>query len=338
MSLSIEDKPQQHRQPHPRIAVDVVMDDHAEDKALEQLREALLEDPPRIPSRHFYDDRGSELFERITELPEYYQTRTEHSLLEQVAPRIIELTGAKRLVELGSGAATKTRVLLDAMKAAGRLETFVPMDVSEGIVRRVASELVEEYPGLEVHAVIGSFLEDLSSLPQGQCELVAFLGGTIGNLKPEPHAREFLTTLAGAMGAGEYLLLGADLIKDRKLLHAAYNDAQGVTAEFNLNILHVVNRRFGGDFDTSQWQHRAFFNEPDHRIEMHLVALSDQRFTVDAVSVTREVAAGGTVLTEVSTKYDRDKLESLLERSGFELIEFFTDPDELFSLSVARVV
>ena len=330
MSLSIEE--------HPRIVVDVVIDDHAEDKTLDQLRSALLEDPPRLPSRHFYDDLGSRLFEQITELPEYYQTRTEHKLLEDIAPRVVELTGAKRLVELGSGAATKTRVLLDAMRQAGRLETFVPMDVSEGIVRRVAHELVDEYPGLEVHAVIGSFLEDLSSLPQGCNELVAFLGGTIGNLKPEPHAREFLNSLADAMGSGEYLLLGADLIKDRDVLHAAYNDSQDITAAFNLNILDVVNRRFGANFDPRQWRHRAFFDEQHHRIEMHLVAKSDQVFTVAAVDVTRSVAKGHSVLTEISTKYDQQKIEGLLAKSGFELVEFFTDPDQLFSLSLARTL
>ncbi len=330
MSLSSEE--------HPRIVVDVVIDDHAEEKTLEQLREALLEDPPRLPSRHFYDDRGSDLFEQICELPEYYQTRTEHKLLEDIAPRLIELTGAERLVELGSGAATKTRVILDAMRAAGCLRSFVPMDVSEGIVRRVAQELVEEYPRLEVHAVIGSFLEDLSSLPQGHKELVAFLGGTIGNLKPEPHAREFLSNLARAMGSGEYLLLGADLIKNRRLLHAAYNDSQGITAEFNLNILEVTNRRFDANFELGQWLHRAFFNEDEHRIEMHLEARTDLEFTVAAVGVTRRVAAGDTVMTEISTKYDQQKLEALLACSGFELVEFFTDPDQLFSLSLARTV
>lgn len=302
----------------------------------DKVRRGLLETPRRISPKYFYDDRGSELFERITELPEYYQTRTERALLESIAPALVEVTGACELVELGSGASTKTRVLLDAFAKAGILERYVPFDVSEGIVRRVAEELVKEYPGLEVHGVIGDFLRHLGDIPDADCRLILFLGGTIGNLRPEPDAREFLTQVADSMGDDDFFLLGADLIKSPERLNAAYNDSQGVTAEFNRNILRVLNDNFDGDFEPRIFRHHAFFNETEHRVEMWLEVMEDNTVELKALDLTLDLEGGEEIQTEISTKYDRDKIEQLLERAGFELVEWYTDPDSLFSLSLAR--
>jgi L-histidine N-alpha-methyltransferase len=327
--------------PASRVRIDVYLDPAgsadpagaAADRG--ELRRALSESPPRIPSRFFYDDRGSELFERITELPEYYQTRTEAALLEQTADRIVETSGATELVEIGSGAATKTRILLDAMERAGRLTRYVPMDVSEGTVRRVADELAVEYPGVEIHGLVGDFLRHLDEIPEGGRRLVIFLGGTIGNLAPA-EARGFLRRLHDAMGEGDSLLLGTDLIKDVALLEAAYDDAQGVTAEFNLNVLDNVNRSTGGDFDRRRFRHRAFYDRDRDWIEMRLVATEPQTVRLPGLGLTLELAPGDEILTEISAKYDRDRATRLLADGGFELVEWYTDPDDLFGLSLAR--
>ncbi|HEY0781323.1 MAG TPA: L-histidine N(alpha)-methyltransferase, partial [Thermoanaerobaculia bacterium] len=246
----------------------------------EELRLSLLRTPPEIPSRLFYDDRGSELFEHITELPEYYQTRTERALLEANADRIVAASAACELIEIGSGAATKTRLLLDALQRAGRLRRYVPIDVSEGTVRRVADELAAEYPDLAVHGIVGDFTTDfaadLERREPGARRLVIFLGGTIGNLHPDA-ALDLLATLHRNLQPGDCFLLGVDRVKPVARLEAAYNDAQGITALFNLNILNVVNRQTGGDFDLASFGHRAFYDPQHERIEMRLVALREQR-------------------------------------------------------------
>lgn len=318
-----------------RIVVEVHLDDTAVEAArLDELRRALGETPPRIPSKHFYDDRGSELFERICELPEYYQTRTEAALLAASADRIAELTGADELVELGSGAATKTRLLLDAMQRAGQLSLYVPMDVSEGILRRAARELIAEYAELSVHGVVGDFLTHLEEIPAGGRRLVIFLGGTIGNLEPA-RARELLREIHRATAPGDWLLLGTDLIKDPAVIEAAYNDDAGVTAEFNRNILRVVNRLAGGDFDPARFRHRAFYDPGPHRIEMRLVSDAGQRVALSRLGTTLNLAAGDEIRTEISTKYDRRLARQLLADGGFRPVEWFTDPGELFGLSLA---
>ncbi|MEM1245060.1 MAG: L-histidine N(alpha)-methyltransferase [Acidobacteriota bacterium] len=303
-----------------------------------ELAEGLRAQPPRIPTRYFYDDRGSELFERITELPEYYQTRTERALLEEHAAAIIEAAQAEELVELGSGAATKTRVLLSAMQDAGLLRLFVPFDVSEGILRRTAEELTEEYPGLEVRGVVGNFLEHLGELPDGHRRLVAFLGGTVGNLRPETQAPQFMESLADVMSPGDLLLIGTDRIKDPAIIEAAYNDSAGVTAQFNLNALNVVNREFDANFVPEQFAHRAFYCPENRWIEMRLVSQRAQTVRVGALDIELELAAGEEILTEISAKYDQARLESLLGQSGFELLEWRTDEKGLFALSLARRV
>ncbi|HEX6199477.1 MAG TPA: L-histidine N(alpha)-methyltransferase [Thermoanaerobaculia bacterium] len=320
-----------------RIRIDYHRDGREDQAFREELRTALTETPRRIPSKYFYDERGSELFEAICELPEYYPTRAERAILERHAGEIVRASGCSELVELGPGAATKTRLLLDAMAEAGTLELYVPFDVSEEMVARVARRFTELYPGLRVHGVVGDFMAHLGKVPEGGCRLAAFLGGTIGNLLPED-ARAFLARLARRLDPGDGLLLGTDLIKDPAVLEVAYDDAAGVTAEFNRNILRVVNRLTGGDFDPRAFRHRAFYDEALHRIEMRLVAERPQEVHLPALDLALELREGEEILTEISTKYDREKVEALLERTGFELERWYTDPDHLFALSLARRV
>lgn len=318
-----------------RIQIEVHLDPDDEAKAKRELREALAESPRRIPTRFLYDDRGSELFERICELPEYYPTRTEAAILERSADAIVAVTGAQELVEIGSGAATKTPILLSAMERAGKLQLYVPLDVSEGIVRRSSRQLAERYPGMEIRGVVGDFMRHLEEIPSGRRRLFAFLGGTIGNLTRDA-AAEFLGTVGREMEPGDHLLLGTDLIKEVGRIEAAYNDAQGVTAAFNLNILRVVNDFVGGDFDPVHFHHRAFFEPEEKRIEMRLVVEEDHTVHLPGIDTELELAAGEELLTEISTKYDRERIEALLEASGFTLRELYTDAERLFALSLAQ--
>ncbi len=323
-----------------RVEIDFHRDGRESDGFREELRAALAETPRRIPSKYFYDDRGSELFEAICELPEYYPTRTERGILERRAGEIARRSGASELVELGSGAATKTRILLDAMEEEGTLEVYVPFDVSEAMVRRVARELAEDYPRLRVHGVVGDFLSHLGEVPrfrEGGRRLALFLGGTIGNLTPE-QSKEFLAQVSASLDRGDFLLLGTDLVKDPAVIEAAYDDAAGVTAEFNLNALRVVNRLTGGDFDPAAFRHRAFYDRERHRIEMRLVSTREQTVTLPELDLTLDLAAGEEILTEISTKFDRPRVEAMLAAAGFELTAWLTDDDELFALSLARKI
>jgi L-histidine N-alpha-methyltransferase len=305
-------------------------------RELEEIRAGLLRTPRETDPKYFYDDLGSALFESICELPEYYQTRTEHALLQSIAPGIVERTGIAELVELGAGNASKTRVLLDAMADAGALQLYVPFDFSAGILRRVAGELVAEYPGLRVHGVVADFTETMYEIPAGVDErLVAFLGGTIGNFTPADAAR-FLRRLAARMRRGDWLLLGTDLIKDVRRLEAAYDDAAGVTAEFNKNVLRVLNARLGGDFDPDRFRHRAFYDRRRHWIEMRLVSTAAQRVHLPVIDLELQLGRGEEIRTEISTKYDRSRAGALLENGGFDLVEWHTDPESLFALSLAR--
>ncbi len=310
------------------------------ERDLEELSRSLREPLPRIPSRFFYDDLGSELFEQICELPEYYPTRTERALLERIAPEIAARTRAETLVEIGSGAATKTRLLLDALARQGTLRLYVPIDVAETTTRRIAAELTEEYPGLAVHGILGNFLADLAPLPGAPAEsggprLAIFLGGTIGNLNPE-EAASFLSNLHAALAPNDAFLLGVDRTKPIARIEAAYNDSAGVTAAFNLNILRETNRIAEGNFDPAGFRHRAFFDVEQSRIEMRLVALRAQRVTLRALDLTLEFAPGDEILTEISTKYDRPRAERLLAAAGFSITSWFTDPEDLFALILAR--
>ena len=318
-----------------RVVIEIALEQASPEAELATLRRALGETPRRIPSRYFYDRRGSELFERITELPEYYPTRAEKALLESAAGEIARLTRAEELVELGSGAASKTRILLDAMAAAGRLRTYVPLDVSETMVRRTAEELAAAYPELTVHGLVADFHHHLDHIPPGEPRLVIFLGSTIGNLRPREAVR-FLRGIAAPMAAGDFFLLGVDLVKETAVIEAAYNDAAGLTAEFNRNILRVVNRRAGSDFRPEGYAHRAFFDEANRWIEMRLAARGRQEVRLEALDLTLGLADGEELLTEISCKYERDQVEELLAAGGFELERWYADGRRLFALALAR--
>jgi L-histidine Nalpha-methyltransferase len=289
-----------------------------------------------LPPKHFYDARGSALFERICELPEYYPTRTERAILRTRGAEIATLTEAAELVELGSGSATKTRLLLDALAAAGSLERYVPIDVSEATVRDCAVRLVEEVPGLHVHGVVGDFERHLDRVPAPVGpRIVAFLGGTIGNFTPGSR-RRFLRGLAKAMAPEDHLLLGTDLVKDPAIIEAAYDDSQGVTAAFNRNVLHVVNRELDGSFDPEAFEHVAFFDRDREWIEMRLRATHRHTVRIAALDLDVPFAAREELRTEISAKFTPLRLEGDLAAAGLELVAFLTDPDELFALSLAR--
>ena len=302
------------------------------DDVLDGLTRPLKELPPK----HFYDARGSELFDAICELPEYYQTRTERLILQAHADDIVARTGAVELVELGSGSATKTRVLLDAMAAAGGLERYVPVDVSATTVHAVAELFAEEYAGLSVVGLVADFERHLEHLPEPVGpRLVAFLGGTIGNFPPGSR-RRFLRSLRGAVGPHGHLLLGTDLVKDPRVIEAAYNDRAGITAQFNLNVLHVLNRELGANFDVDAFEHVAFFDRQREWIEMRLLATAPQRVRVEALDLDVEFAAREELRTEISAKFTPERLQGDLAAAGLELVDFHTDPDELFAVSLAR--
>jgi len=317
------------------VRIEVALKPLRPEEELREIRERLLRKPREISPRYFYDDRGSALFESICGLPEYYQTRTERLILDAAAADVVAETGAATLVELGSGASTKTRVLLDAMRNAGTLRRYVPFDVSEGIVRRAALELVSEYRGLQVHGIIGDFMRDLGRIPEGARRLVIFLGGTIGNFEPR-QAEAFLRKIAAHMEPGECLLLGTDLIKDPARLEAAYNDSRGITAGFNRNVLRVLNRLLDADFDVERFEHHALYNRERHRIEMWLRSPAGGEVRLPRLGIRIALAPGEEILTEISTKYDRPMVEELLGAGGFELVRWYTDPESLFALSLAR--
>jgi L-histidine Nalpha-methyltransferase len=321
-------------------ASDITIDCYLQGSSLESMADDVRAGLTRkglkmLPPKYFYDDRGSELFDEITSLPEYYPTRCERAILNRRAPEIVEITGARELLELGSGMASKTRALLFAMAGAGTLERYLPMDVSELVVERCASELVEMYPGLTVHGVVGDFEQHLEYVPDAKRRLVAFLGGTIGNLYPDERA-PFLRDIRGLMGRDGWLVMGTDLVKDVAVLEAAYNDSAGVTAEFNRNVLRAINRELDGDFDVDSFEHVAFWNELDSWIEMRLRVRGEQHVTIEGADLELDLADGEEIRTEVSTKFTRERLEEELAGAGMELEAFFTDEDGMFGLSVAR--
>ena len=318
------------------ISIDNQIDPEGEKQALRELKEALSETPRRIPTRFLYDQYGSQLFERITQLEEYYLTGAERFLLERHVEEIQRLTDCEELVELGSGAATKTRLLLDAMQAAGRLGLYIPFDVSESEVERVAEELIHEYPGLQVRGIVADFLHHLTAIPEGGNRLVLLLGSTIGNLDREA-AVGFLRRLSAQMESGDYFLLGIDLIKDEKKIEAAYNDRLGITAEFNRNILRVVNNLAQADFDVDGFDHRAIYARDLQRVELYLVARRRMSVSIPAIDMDLEIDAGEALLTEISSKYDQSMVEAMLGEAGFRPVRWFAHPQGLFALTLARI-
>ena len=305
------------------------------DTLVDDVRDGLTRSLKELPPKYFYDERGSELFDRITSLPEYYPTRCERQILNRHAPQIVEASAAEELVELGSGTASKTRALLYAMAGHGSLRRYVPFDFDPSVVEACAEELTELYPGLEVHGVVGDFGRDLGRIPDGNRRLFAFLGGTIGNLLPDERAA-FLARLRAQMGPDDRLVIGTDLVKDRGVLEAAYNDSEGVTADFNRNVLRVINSGLDADFDPEAFEHVAFFDEANSWIEMRLRAKGAQRVLIDGADLEITFADGEEIRTEISAKFTREAVERELRAAGLRLDEFFTDGSQLFGLAFAR--
>jgi len=319
------------------IRIDPALDERDERRLADDVLDGLTRPFKEIPPKHFYDARGSELFDRICEQPEYYPTRTELAILRQRATEIVG--DAAELVELGSGAATKARVLLGAMaQRNGSMLRYVPLDVSEAALREAAEELVAELPGLQVHGLVADFERHLDRVPlalEGVPRVVALLGGTIGNFPPGTR-RRLLRSIAALLRPGDRFLLGTDRVKDTAVMEAAYNDAAGVTAEFNLNVLRVVNRELGGTFDPNAFEHVAFFDRRRRWVEMRLRARRACTVRIDALDLQVEFAEGEELRTEISAKFTPKRLEADLAAAGLELLELHTDPDGLFALSVSR--
>jgi L-histidine N-alpha-methyltransferase len=314
------------------VTIDLRLPAGGERALHEDVLDGLTRPFKEIPPKHFYDTHGSELFEQICELPEYYPTRAERAILESHSDLIAERTGATELVELGAGYATKTRTLLDALP----VERFIPVDVSEATVRECARQLVDEYPGLAVHGLVGDFERHLVHLPEAYGpRLVAFLGGTIGNFPPGSR-RRFLRSIARTLGEDGWLLLGTDLVKDPDVLEAAYDDAAGVTAEFNLNVLRVMNRELGSDFDLGAFDHVAFWDPEREWIEMRLRARQRQTVHFPNLDLTVHFAQREELRTEISAKFTLPRVQGDLAAAGLELVEWLTDEDQLFALSLAR--
>jgi L-histidine Nalpha-methyltransferase len=317
------------------IRIDSYLGEGDEHSLAEDARDGLTRPFKELPPKHFYDARGAELFDQICELPEYYPTRTERAILNDTAAELAAVTGAVELVELGSGTAAKTRVLLDALHAAGTLTRYVPVDVTEGMVRDCAQELIEEYPGLCVHGVVGDFERHLDRVPDAAGpRLVVFLGGTIGNFPPSQR-RRFLAQIADLLGPEDHLLMGTDLVKDPEVLEAAYDDRQGVTAEFNRNLLHVLNRELDADFDPADFEHVARFDAGNEWIEMRLRSRREHTVNVRALELPVHFAAGEEMRTEISAKFTRERIDEDLAGAGLELVQWLTDPDEQFALTLS---
>jgi L-histidine N-alpha-methyltransferase len=299
------------------------------------VRAGLTATPKSLPPKYFYDARGSQLFDEITRLPEYYPTRTETAILQARAAEIARRSAARTLVELGSGTSEKTRLLLRAFTAAGSLERFVPFDVDPAVLAQAAVAIDTEYPGLRVEPVVGDFEQHLGELPGGEVRMIAFLGSTIGNLDRAGRAR-FLSAVAATMGPNDTFLLGTDLVKDVGRMLRAYDDAAGVTAQFNRNVLAVVNRELHADFDVDAFEHVALWNEDEEWIEMRLRAARPQTVTVADLDLTVEFDAGETMHTEISAKFRPAGVAAELRAAGMELVELWTDPAGDFGLTLAR--
>jgi L-histidine N-alpha-methyltransferase len=308
-------------------------DDYAAHALRRDVRDGLGRNPKSLPPKWFYDATGSDLFDQITRLPEYYPTRAEASILAERAALIATASGADTLVELGSGTSEKTRMLLDALRDQGTLRRFIPFDVDASILEAAGAALQDEYPSVQIDAVCGDFEEHLGEIPGGGKRLVAFLGSTIGNFTAGPRA-EFLATLAEVLRPGDTLLLGTDLVKDPARLVAAYDDSAGVTAQFNRNVLAVVNRELHADFDIDSFDHVARWNPDEERIEMWLRARTAQRVHIADLDTDVEFAAGEEMLTEVSCKFRSEGVAAELAAAGLTRTHWWTDAAGDFALSL----
>ncbi len=297
----------------------------------------LTRSPKCLPPKWFYDDRGSDLFEKITRLTEYYPTEAERSILAAHTDDIARAAGADTLVELGSGAADKTRVLLDGMARSGNLRRFVPFDVSEGILRSSSFALLDEYPELTISGVVGDFEQHLREIPTEGVRLTALLGGTVGNFAPS-FRKDFLDDVVSTMSPGDTFLLGTDLVKDIDRLELAYNDPGGITAEFNKNVLHVLNGQLGANFDLDSFEHVAFFDTQNEWIDIGLRALSAQEVHVSELDLDVSFEEGEVMQTEISAKFRKERVRNELAAAGLELREWWTDERGDYAVSLSALV
>ncbi|WP_420126528.1 L-histidine N(alpha)-methyltransferase [Longimicrobium sp.] len=301
---------------------------------LREVAEGLSRPQKELSPKFFYDERGSQLFEEITRLPEYYLTRTERSLLERWMPEWIGSLAPRALVELGAGSAEKTRIVLDAIAATTESAVYVPVDVSAEFLDQTAARIGAAYPSIDVVSLVAD-ITDAFALPAGlpYPTLHAFLGSTIGNFAPDD-AVELLRRVRGRMTETDRFLMGVDLRKDPARIEAAYNDAQGVTAEFNRNMLRALNAMTGADFHVDAWEHRAFYNREAHWIEMHLVSPRDHSVSIPGAGVFH-FAAGETIRTEISAKHDRASVEAMFAAAGLAIERWMTDDDGLYAITLA---
>ena len=315
-------------------AVEIVnrLDGRLADEIAEDVREGLAASQKYVPCKYFYDDRGSKLFENICELPEYYPTRTELSILQEAAPRLMATSRDKDIMELGSGAGLKIGTLFEATDPSVR-ETlrYIPVDISESAILEASQDLIERYPELRIMGVAADFTAQLDFLATDRTLILCFLGSTIGNMSEEESA-SFLGHISRHLKPGDSLLIGFDMVKDREVLEAAYNDSGGVTSEFNKNVLNVMNNQLKADFDPSDFDHLAFFNEADARIEMHLQAKRTCSVNVESLGMEIEFREGETIHTENSRKFTREDIERLAHQAGLHIRDWFADPDGWFSL------
>lgn len=320
-----------------RVHVDVHLDPGSLRRSLEaDVRSGLTAMPKELPPKWFYDDHGSALFDEITRLDEYYPTRCEREILEREADAIAAASGADTIIELGSGTSEKMRLLLDAFRAAGQLRRFVPFDVNEAFLRAACAQIAADHPSLLVHGVVGDFEHHLALLPQGGRRMVAFLGSTIGNLD-ESGRTSFFTDLVAGLHPGDSLLLGTDLVKDVTRLEAAYDDARGVTAAFNRNVLRVINREMGASFEVDAFEHVARFEPERERIEMWLRTATRQTVDVRDLDLTVTLEAGEAIRTEISCKFRREGVEAELAAAGLTMSHWWTDAAGDFALSLSIV-
>jgi L-histidine N-alpha-methyltransferase len=315
---------------HPPTRHDSYLDELRAD-----VRAGLTSTPKSLPPKYFYDARGSELFDEITRLPEYYPTRAETSILEQNAAEIAELASCESLVELGSGTSAKTRLLLHALLDGGTLREFVPFDVDPAVLTEASTALTAEYAGLRISPFVGDFEHDLGAIPRSGRRTIAFLGSTIGNLEPAART-DFLAGVSEALHPGDTFLLGTDLVKDATRLQLAYDDAAGVTAEFNRNVLRVVNRELDADFVVEDFQHVALWDPVNEWIEMRLRSVREQQVTIHDLDLTVSFAAGEEMRTEISAKFRPDAIEAELAAAGLKTLRFWTDAGSDFGLTLAQ--
>lgn len=298
----------------------------------QDVRAGMTSEAKWLDPKWFYDARGSELFEQITRLPEYYPTRTERSLLQRFAPEIAQTAAPTTIIELGSGSSEKTRLLLDA--SSETIRTYVPQDVSVSALEEATRQVSAEYPEVTVHGIVSDFTDSLHYLPQGDQRMIAFLGGTLGNMVPDERA-EFLARIADVLHPGEHLLLGVGLVTDPQVLVRAYDDAAGVTAEFNRNILHVLNSQLGADFPINQFRHVAFWDDDNEWIEMRLQAEQAMSVDIADLDLTAQFEMGDQIRTEISAKFTVAGIRGELGYAGFTVNRTWTDADSRFALVCA---